>query len=60
MKEQKKAPRSHELKDREVPPVKGAVTEPEDILRRPAAIFGPAHPLEPLDKANAAIFDTFM
>lgn len=55
--DKKKETPVHEMKDREVPPVKGAVTELQDIIRKPAAIFGPAHPMEPLDKANPMVFD---
>lgn len=56
MDKKKKAP-LHEMKDREVPPVKGAVTDLEDIVRRPAAMFGPAHPAEQLDRTNSAVFE---
>lgn len=56
MDKKKKAP-MHDMRDREVPPVKGAVTDMQDILRKPAAIFGPAHPLEPVDKANPMVLD---
>lgn len=35
MKEKKEQTRKHELRDRPVPPVKGAVTVPEDIVLRP-------------------------
>lgn len=55
--DKKKAAPLHEMRDTEVPPVKGAVTDLQDIIRKPAAIFGPAHPLEPLDKANPLVFD---
>lgn len=47
----------HGLKDKEVPPVKGAVTDMEDIIRKPAGIFGPAHPAEPVNLGNAGVFD---
>ena len=56
MDKKRKAP-LHEMKDREVPPVKGAVTDLEDIVRRPAAMFGPAHPAEQLDRTNSAVFE---
>lgn len=35
MTEKKEQPRQHELRDQPVPPVKGAVTVPEDIILRP-------------------------
>jgi len=55
--EKKKPTPSHEMRDREVPPVKGAVTDLEDVLRKPTAIFGPAHPIEYADKANPLVLD---
>lgn len=45
------------MKDREVPPVKGAVTDLQDLVQRPAAIFGPAHPAEPSFMGNPSVFD---
>ena len=56
MDKKKKTP-VHEMRDREVPPVKGAVSGTQDILAKPAAIFGPAHPLEYADKANPLVLD---
>ena len=47
------------LKDKQVPPVKGAVTDLQDLIRKPAAIFGTAHPAEPVNLGNAEIFDLF-
>ena len=47
----------HELRDCPVPPVKGAVTDLQDLVQKPAGIFGVAHPAEFADKANPAIFD---
>ena len=43
--DKKKTP-MHQMKDSRVPPVKGAVTQTQDILQKPAAVFGPAHPME--------------
>ena len=44
----------HHLSDAPVPPVKGAVTDLQDIVRRPAAVFSPA---QPENLQNPAIFD---
>ena len=49
----------HMLKDREVPPVKGAVTDLQDLVQKPAGIFSTAHPAEPVGMGNGEIFDLF-
>ena len=40
MQKKKEIPAGHELRDRPVPPVKGAVTEHRDVLLRPEAAMG--------------------
>jgi len=57
MRKKEREPFRHGLKDREVPPVKGAVTDLQDVVQRPAAVFGPAHPAEPSYMANPSVFD---
>lgn len=42
--DQKRQTPPHELKDRKVPPVKGAVSEGRDILCRPDTAFGKGVP----------------
>lgn len=56
---QKKEQYSDGMKDRQVPPVKGAITDRRDLVRKPAALFGTAHPAEPVNLGNAEIFDLF-
>ena len=56
MDQKKKAP-THAMRDREVPPVKGAVSGKQDILAKPAAIFGPAHPAEYANQGNPLVLD---
>ena len=48
---------AHELRDRPVPPVKGAVTGQEDALLRPEGSLGPK-PAPNLD--DTIIFDSWM
>ena len=55
--DKKKKPLQSEIKDREVPPVKDTVTDLQDILRKPTAVFGPAHPMEYADGGNPAVLD---
>lgn len=45
------------MKDSQVPPVKGAVTDFQDLVQKPAAIFGTAHPAEPVNMDNGEIFN---
>ena len=59
MKESKRKKEHYGMKDRQVPPVKGAVTDLQDLVQKPAAIFGTAHPAEPVNLGNAEIFDLF-
>ncbi len=42
MKKKKEAPSVHDLRDRPVPPVKGAVTDRQDVLIRPEGSMAPA------------------
>lgn len=58
MEEVKKMEKKKEqIKDRPVPPVKGAVTQMQDIVRKPAGIFGP----EQLNQtANPLVFDNIL
>ena len=53
----KDRPVAHELRDRPVPPVKGAVTDQEDVLLRPEGSLGPK-PTANLD--DTIIFDSWM
>ncbi len=53
----KDRPVAHELRDRPVPPVKGAVTDQEDVLLRPEGTMGP-RPTPNLD--DTIIFDGWM
>jgi len=50
---------SQGMKDKQVPPVKGAITDRRDLVQKPAALFGTAHPAEPVNLGNAEIFDLF-
>jgi len=59
MKDTKREKKNYGMKDRQVPPVKGAVTDFQDLVQKPAAIFGTAHPAEPVNLGNAEIFDLF-
>ena len=59
MQQKKREPMVHGLKDSPVPPVKGAVTDLQDLVQKPAGLFGVAHPAECGDKANPTIFDLF-
>lgn len=59
MKETKREKEHYGMRDVQVPPVKGAVTDFQDLLQKPAAIFGTAHPAESLNVGNAGIFDLF-
>lgn len=59
MKNKQREPAKHTMHDREVPPVKGAVTDLQDLIQKPAALFGTAHPAEPVNMGNAEIFDLF-
>ena len=53
----KDSPVAHELRDRSVPPVKGADTDQEDELLRPEGTMGP-RPTPNLD--DAIIFEGWM
>ena len=59
MKQTKREKQTYGMKDSQVPPVKGAVTDLQDLLQKPAAIFGTAHPAEPVNMGNGEIFDLF-
>lgn len=56
MQSKKRESKAHEMKDPLVPPVKGAVNG-QDLLRRPAALFGHGHPAEFVQMDNASLFD---
>jgi len=45
------------MKDSRVPPVKGAVTDLQDLVQRPAAIFGHGHPAEFIQMDNPSVFE---
>ena len=53
MSREKQAPEIHELRDQPVPPVKGAVTEPEDAVIRPDARMAARRP----DQYDAVRFE---
>ena len=57
MRRKKESSVAHELRDRPVPPVKGAVTGQEDALLRPEGSLGPK-PAPNLD--DTIIFDSWM
>ena len=57
MKKKKASPMAHELRDCPVPPVKGAVTDQEDVLLRLEGSLGPK-PTANLD--DTIIFDSWM
>jgi len=42
MQKKKEAPAVHDLRDRPVPPVKGAVTDRQDAVLRPEGMMAPA------------------
>jgi len=46
MYKEKMTPAAHEMRDRPVPPVKGAVTDRQDAILRPEGMMAPSNGLQ--------------